>query len=241
MHLTLARRLRCSAIAVTAAAITTLAALPSHAVNLVADATAASGQPTTVAVTSDLQNGDFLILANPAAGAGHVTGDGVDETTRWAFDFSAHPQYAAFLAQGGVAEARLRLQLNTQFFINGVGPITDTSFPADLQGNAVYPAASWVLPSFLTGTAGVFTRGEITISLVAQAGMSGAGLYQWLVSHDGLFPMLYADDAIVTGARLELVSAPVPEPGTWALMAAGAALLVARRRTGGTGRTGAQG
>jgi PEP-CTERM motif len=237
MHLTLARRLHRSAIAAaTAAAVTSLAALPSHAVNLVADATAANGQPMTVDVTSDLQNGDFLILANPAAGAGHVTGDGVDETTRWAFDFSTNPQYLAFVAQCGVAEARLRLQLNTQFFGNGVAPITDTSFPADVQGNAVYPKPSWVLPSFLTGTAGEFTRGEITISLVAQAGMSGAGLYQWLVSHNGLFPMLYADDAIVTGARLELVSAPVPEPSTWALMAAGAALLAARRRTSARGR-----
>jgi len=233
MHATPARRLRCSAIAAALATVTTLAALPARAVNLVADATSASGQPVTVDVSSDLQNGDFLILANPAAGAGHVTGDGVDETTRWAFDFRFHPQYAAFVAQGGVAEARLHLQLNTKFFINGVGPITDTSFPADVQGNAVYPDPAWVLPSFLTGTAGVFTRGEITISLVAQAGVSGAGLYQWLVSHDGLFPMLYADDAIVTGARLELVSAPVPEPGTWALLAAGAALLAARRRAGG--------
>lgn len=224
------RALRASAV-VAAAAVTSLAALPSHAVNLVADATSASGQPTPVDVSLDLQNGDFLILANPAAGAGHVTGDGVDETTRWAFDFSMHPQYAAFLAEGGVAEARLRLQLNTQFFVNGVGPITDTSFPVDVQGNAVYPAASWVLPSFMTGTPGVFTRGEITISLVAQAGMSGPELFQWLVSHDGLFPMLYADDAIVTGARLELVSAPVPEPATWALLAAGVAGLAARRRT----------
>jgi hypothetical protein len=235
MPLTLARRLHRSAISTTAVVLTSLAALPSHAVNLVADATAASGQPTTVDVASNLQNGDFLILANPDAGAGHVTGDGVDETTRWAFDFSANPQYAAFVAQGGVAEARLRLQLNTQFFINGVGPITDTSFPADVQGNAVYPSAGWALPSFMTGTAGVFTRGEITISLVAQAGMSGAGLYQWLVSHDGLFPMLYADDAIVTGARLELVSAPVPEQGTWALMTAGAALMATRRRTAAQG------
>lgn len=230
MHATLARRVRSSALSLAVAGAVCLAALPSHAVNIVAEATAASGQPTTVAATVDLQNGDFLILANPAAGPGHVTGDGVDETTRWSFDFTQHPEYAAFIAQGGVAEARLRLQLNTQFFVNGVGPITDTSFPADAQGQAVFPTPGWVLPSFMTGTHGEFTRGEITVSLVAQAGVSGAGMYQWLVGHGGLFPMIYADDAIVTGARLELISAPVPEPGTWALMAVGVALLLAARR-----------
>jgi hypothetical protein len=235
MQATSFRRLHRSALSIATAAAGVLAALPSQAVNITADAAAASGQPATVAATSDLQNGDFLILANPAAGPGHVTGDGVDETTRWSFDFSAHPQYAAFLAQGGLAEARLHLQLNTQFFVDGVAPITDISFPADAQGEAVYPTPGWSLPSVLTGTPGTFTRGEITVSLVAQAGMSAGGLRQWLVSHDGLFPMLYADDAIVVGARLELVSAPVPEPAAWALMALGAALLapLAARRPRG--------
>jgi hypothetical protein len=33
--------------------------------------------------------------------------------------------------------------------------------------------------------------------------------------------MVYGDDAIVTYAKLTLVSAPIPEPGSVALMAAG--------------------
>ena len=97
-------------------------ATPALAVNIVATASAASGQPTPINVNLALQNGDFRIGANPAAGVGHVTGDGVDETTTWAFDFTADPQYAAFLAEGGLAEARLTLVLNTQFFVGGVAP-----------------------------------------------------------------------------------------------------------------------
>jgi len=42
--------------------------------------------------------------------------------------------------------------------------------------------------------------------------------------------MIYADDAIVTTAVLELVSAPVPEPGSWALLIGGLAALAAGRR-----------
>ena len=159
-------------------------------------------------------------------------GTGSTRPPAGAFDFSQHPQYAAFVAQGGVAEARLHLQLNTQFFVNGVGPITDTSFPADVQGNAVYPdACLGCCPAFMTGTAWACSPAARSPSAWwRRRACRARGMYQWLVSHGGLFPMLYADDAIVTGARLELVSAPVPEPGTWALLAAGVALLLAARR-----------
>jgi hypothetical protein len=199
---------------------------PAQAIVMTATSTSASSQPATVPVTQTLQNGDFLIGANLSAGVGHVTGDGIDEPTTWAFDFSADPQYAAFIASGGVAEARLTLELNTLFFVNGVGPITDIAFPSD---GAVGVFPGWQIPSFINGTFGTFTSGSITTSLVAQVGMSGSELFGWLESHGGLFPMIYADDAIVTGAALTLVSAPVPEPAPAALLLAGLGVLAGRR------------
>jgi len=206
---------------------------PVQAINISATASAASAQPGTVDPNLDLQNGDFLIHANPAAGAGHVTGDGVDEATGWSFDFSTHPQYAAFMATGGLVEARLTLTLNTQFFINGVGPITDVAFPSD--GSAgLFP--QWVMPSFINGSFGSFSSGTITNSLVATVGMNPVELFNWLSMHNGQFPMWYADDAIVTDAALLLVSAPVPEPQTAALWLAGLlAMLGLSRQKAKTG------
>lgn len=206
-----------------------LAGGAAQATTIDAQVLAASSLPATAPVTQDLVNGGFTILANPAAGAGHVTGDGVDETTTWAFDFTAHPNYAAFMADGGLAEARLTLMLNTGFLVNGVGPVTDIVRPATMDGAGVFPG--WAVPSFLSGAPGSYVAGEITTSLVAQVGMSGADLFAWLQSHNGLFPMVYGDDAIVTGARLTLVSTPVPEPAPALLLAAGGLLLAWRRRS----------
>lgn len=215
----------------TVVAAAALAAMPAQAVLISASASSASTQPTPLPVTQSLQNGDCFIAAKPAAGAGHVTGDGVDETTSWSFDFSTHPDYAAFMATGGIVEARLRLTLNTQLFINGVAPITDVVRPALPGGGGGFPA--WKLPSFINGVAGTFTSGTITESLVVGVGMSGADLFHWLSTNNGLFPMVYGDDVIVTAAELTRVSLPVPEPGPAGLLAAGLAVVavLARRRS----------
>lgn len=221
-------RLRLPFATAVALAAGALAATPAHAVDMSVQVLAAQALPATVPATQDLVNGAFTILANPSAGAGHVTGDGVDETTTWAFDFSSHPNYAAFMATGGVAEARLTLQLNTAFFVNGEAPWTDIVRPALMSGAGVFPG--WVIAPFLSGAPGTYVAGQTTASLVAQVGMSGADLFNWLSTNNGLFPMLYGDDAIVTGATLHLVSTPVPEPAPLALLAAGGLLLAWRRR-----------
>lgn len=206
----------CAATAALAAAL--WLALPAHAASISATATAASTQPGTVPVGQDLQNGDFLIHANNQASLPHVTGDGVDEATTWAFDFTSHPQYAAFMAGGGLVDAWLTLTLNTAFFVNGVAPITDIVFPSD-GVNSVFPG--WTIAPFINGVFGTYSSGSITANLVDDVGMSTADLFNWLSSNNGLFPMLYADDAIVTSASLTLVSSAVPEPHTVALVLAG--------------------
>lgn len=209
------------------------AVLPAGAVTLTASATSSEPIPSvTVDATLDLQNGDFLILANPAAGPGHVTGDGVDETTRWTFDFAADPDYAAALSDGHVVSARLTMRLSTQFFANGVGPWTDIAFPTDGVAS-VFPG--FLIPAFMTGTPGVWEMGSVTTDLVNDVGMSGADLFAFMAGRGGLMPFQYADDAVVGFAQLELVTAPVPEPASGLLMLAGVAALLCRRRGGRRG------
>jgi hypothetical protein len=200
---------------------------PAAALTLSAGASAASLQPTTVAPSLDLQNGDFLIHANPQAFAPHVTGDGVDETTTWAFDYGSQPGYAAFLASGPLVSAVLTLRLNTAFFIGGVGPITDIAFPSD---GVATVGPGWLIPSFMNGTAGTYQLGSISTDLIINVGTNPGELRNWLISNGGRIPMLYADDAIVVGAALQLTTAAVPEPATWVLAALGALALATRRR-----------
>jgi hypothetical protein len=211
-------------------AIATAAALwfglPAQAAVLSATVSAASAQPATVPVNQSLANGPFLIGANAAAGPGHVTGDGVDETTTWAFDYSSQPGYAAFLASGPLVSARLTLRLNTAFFIGGVGPITDIAFPSD---GVATVGPGWLIPSFMTGTAGTYQIGSISTDLIVDVGTDAGQLRNWLISNGGRVPMLYADDAIVVGATLQLTTAAVPEPQAWALWATGLLAVAALR------------
>jgi hypothetical protein len=199
---------------------------PAAALTLSASASAASLQPATVAPSLDLQNGDFLIHANTQALPPHVTGDGVDETTTWAFDYSSQPGYAAFLASGPLVSAVLTLRLNTAFFIGGVGPITDIAFPSDGVASV---GPGWLIPNFMTGTAGTYQLGSISTDLIVNVGTDPGELRNWLISNGGRIPMLYADDAIVVGAALQLTTAAVPEPAPWALAAAGLLALAALR------------
>ncbi|MCA3240911.1 MAG: PEP-CTERM sorting domain-containing protein [Rubrivivax sp.] len=85
----------------------------------------------------------------------------------------------------------------------------------------------------MTGVGGQWSRATFTTQLVGNLGMNGGELYGWLASHAGLFPMVFADDAVVVESTLTLMAAPVPEPAGIASMLAGLAAIgaVMRRRT----------
>lgn len=188
-----------------------LAAAGSVRADLVISASAhGSTTPGLVAGSLDEQNGDFLIHANALA---PWTGDGTDEATTWAFDFAQDANYGAFTGTGTpITSAVLTITL-TQFYPEG--PVTDLVRPMDL-----FPSIN--MPHFLHAG----ETGSISFELLDY--YSAADVENFMTSRAGLFPMIYADDAIVSSASLVITK--VPSPGTIGLLGLGGLLIVRRRR-----------
>lgn len=206
------------------------ASVQASTLQISATARANWAQPVTVPGNENLINGDYTIYANPDwPNNFYLTGDGIDETTRWSFDFTTDPGYAAFLANGTVTEATYTITLNTKYFFDGVGPPGAITYPST-GGDGLFPL--WNLSGQMTGVGGEWSRATFTTQLVGTLGMNGSELFGWLSTHEGLFPMVFADDAVVVESTLTLVAAPIPEPNPAAMLTAGLALvgLVARRR-----------
>ena len=121
----------------------------------------------------------------PGRRPGPCHGDGVDETTLWSFNFAADPQYAAFLAEGGVAQALFSITLHTKFFVDGIGPPGAITGPSDgITG--IFPR--WNLSGAMTGVAGVYSRATFTTDLIGDVGLNPSEVMNWLTSHGGSFP-----------------------------------------------------
>lgn len=198
-------------------ALTMLAIAPQApaAVSLT-DTVIGSTVPALIPSDQSLQNGDFLIGANPAA---PFTGDGADEPTTWTFEFTALPQFNMLMSElgapdGALTSAVLSITITTFF---SPGPPADIVRPMDLFPSIGIPLALGD-PNPQTGT--------FAFDLLDS--YSRSDLVNFLAAHGGAFPMIYADDAIVSAASLTLSS--VPSTGSCVLLAAAGIAGLARRR-----------
>ncbi|MEM9216539.1 MAG: FG-GAP-like repeat-containing protein, partial [Cyanobacteria bacterium P01_F01_bin.150] len=139
--------------------------------------------PAAVTKIGSINNGDFQITAS----FNSVVGDGVDESTRWDFDFTHH-SWKSF-EDANVRSATLTLTITPkQEFIS-----TDT-FKIEGLGDIPLPNAT------------EFSVGEkVTLSIDLLDFYSDEQILNALIEGDrGKLPMFYEDDAIVSDAQLEL-------------------------------------
>jgi CARDB protein len=144
--------------------------------------------PPTGTYPNAITNGDFTITGNPGAVA---VGEGVDEETRWIFNFNPDPAFAFFTPSQGLSSAMLTLTLTPRDTL-----ITTDAVRIDSPGFANITGPIQALPVNVTST--------IQIDLLAQPTYSAVAILAALASGSGKISMVYADDSIVTSATLEL-------------------------------------
>src|SRR5262245_61563320 len=145
--------------------------------------------PPTDTFPNAVQNGNFKITGNPGA---VDVGEGVDEETRWTFDFNGDPSYPFFTVAQGLASAILTLTLTPKDQL-----ITTDVVRIDAPGFGNITSPIQVLPVNVTST--------IQIDLLAQATYTASAILSALSTGLGKIPMVYGDDSIISSARLELM------------------------------------
>jgi hypothetical protein len=143
-----------------------------------------SPTPSTTRYPNTVTNGDFLIQGNSIA---TLIGDGADESTTWAFDFTTDPDFPSLTNSTLLASAQLTLTLEPT---NGL--ITTDGITIQGLGSIVQPIRE--LPVGETST--------ITIDLLDY--FSPDTVVQAIQRNAGRLSTTYQDDAIVSFAQLKL-------------------------------------
>ncbi len=169
----------------------------SHTITVVAEATGLR-EPTPG--SCPLTNGDFeisLFGANVPP-----CGDGINEFTRWTFDFTKHPNFGAFNAcvEGGgpLTIAQFILQLTPR-----TSPSTDTVAIAGLPA-IITSTPIQNLPVLPLGQINQVVVSNLITSLDNPGYTSDAILGEFKASVPGEIRMVYQDDAIISYALLQL-------------------------------------
>ncbi len=173
--------------------------VPKEALAISIKATATGSPNPTPIVGGDLQNGDFLIQHNRVPPS-LPTGDGSDEVTRWLFDFSSDSNLAFFPISSPLNSALLTLTL---FPANGL-------LTTDATG--VFGGKVIRIPE-IPGIPAVGTTGTVSIELL-DFGFTSTDIINSFDPVTNTIPWVYADDAVVSYAELELTveveSSPEP-------------------------------
>lgn len=198
-----------------------LLALPAAAISLVGVARGedSPGRATTPEVVA---NGDFSIFR--IGDDGSTVGDGVDEHTFWLHDFTGDPALSFFAPGTALLSATLDLTLTP-----AASPVADRA--------AIFGLREFRSPLFDAIPIGETRTVRIDLRSIYSDAQILAALHGNTPLLDARIPpagagqltLGYANDAIVSFARIEIAAAP--EPDTAALVAVGLLWLGARGRT----------
>ena len=184
-----------------AAILTTLSLLaPKEALAISIKATATGSPNPTPIVGGNLQNGDFLILQNQFVPS-LPTGDGVDETTNWLFDFSSDSNLALFPVSSMLDSAILTLTIS---------PPGYDAFHTDVTGVL---GGKFVFIPNIPDIPTLGSTGTVSIDLL-DFGFTSEDIMNSFDSVTNTIPWFYEDDAVISSAELELTveAKSVPEP-----------------------------
>jgi hypothetical protein len=188
------------------AALSILAA-DSTSASVITDIATGAVPQTTATYPLGVISGDFTYLGNPAAPIG---GDGTDDGVFWSFNFTGDPDYAAF--SGPILQANFTITLIPRDSLVSSDAFTIIGLPLSVVPDI--PPLSLNVPHTLT-----FDLLDFYSSAAILGALSGGG---------GVLQFQYNDDAHVTFAQLDLVSAP--EPATIVLVGMGFFALALRKR-----------
>lgn len=161
-------------------------------------ATAYGRRTPTTSSTDPVTNGDFLINLNP----GGITGDGLDEQTNWTFNFVGDPHFPLFSPLRQLTSVLLTLTLTPKGGQVDTDGITIYQTPA--QGLGSIGGSTPNAPEIQNLPVGVTSTIQMEL-LNRIPEFSSAKILGVFSAQNGKISMHYADDSIVSFAKLELI------------------------------------